>query len=100
MDLMHGFELIEARTIPELNTRARWFRHVKSGAQMLSLENDDENKVFMVAFRTPPENGNGVAHIMEHSVLGGAQKIPAERAVYRAGQGLAEHVPECVHLSG
>ncbi len=76
MDLIHGFELIETRTIAELNTKARWFRHVKSGAQLLSLENEDENKVFMVAFRTPPENGNGVAHIMEHSVLCGSQKYP------------------------
>ena len=43
---------------------------------MLSLENDDENKVFGVTFRTPPADSTGIAHIMEHSVLGGSQKYP------------------------
>ena len=62
--------------IAELNTQARLWRHVQTGAQLLSLENDDENKVFGVSFRTPPADSTGIAHIMEHSVLGGSQKYP------------------------
>ena len=49
-----GFELLREQDIPELNTRARLYRHAKTGAELLSLENDDENKVFGITFRTPP----------------------------------------------
>jgi Zn-dependent M16 (insulinase) family peptidase len=74
MTLDHGFELLRDEQIDEINTRARILRHKKSGAELLSLENDDENKVFAITFRTPPEDSTGVAHIMEHSVLGGSRK--------------------------
>lgn len=70
----HGFELIKEQEIPELNSKARLFRHMKTGAELLSLENDDENKVFDITFRTPPEDSTGIAHIMEHCVLGGSRK--------------------------
>ena len=74
MSHYHGFELIETRDIPEINSRVRLFRHIKTGARLLSVENDDENKVFGVGFRTPPEDSAGVAHILEHSVLAGSRK--------------------------
>lgn len=70
----HGFELLRDEKIDEINTRARIWRHMKSGAELLSLENEDENKVFGITFRTPPEDSTGVAHIMEHAVLGGSRK--------------------------
>lgn len=76
MVMIHGFELLRDETIQELNTRARLFQHVKSGAQLLSLENRDENKVFGITFRTPPDDSTGIAHIMEHSVLCGSKKYP------------------------
>ncbi len=72
----YGFELIRTQDIPELNTRGRLYRHVKTGAELLSLENDDENKVFGITFRTPPADSTGVAHILEHSVLCGSRKYP------------------------
>ena len=50
----HGFELVQERQIGELKTRARLYRHVRTGAELLSLENDDENKTFGITFRTPP----------------------------------------------
>ena len=59
MTILHGFELLEDREIPELNVRARLWQHQKTGAQLLSLENDDENKVFGVTFRTPPSDSTG-----------------------------------------
>src|ERR671928_1608949 len=74
----HGFELVHEQEIPELNTRARLFRHVKTGAELLSLENDDENKVFGITFRTPPSDSTGVAHILEHAVLAGSRKYPVK----------------------
>ena len=76
MTVSHGFELLRAEAIPELNTTARLFRHVKTGAELLSLENDDENKCFGIAFRTPVADSTGVAHILEHSVLCGSRKYP------------------------
>ncbi|MCU0492972.1 MAG: insulinase family protein [Chloroflexaceae bacterium] len=76
MTELHGFELLRDQDIPELNTRARLYRHVKTGAQLLSLENGDENKSFGVTFRTPPKDSTGIAHILEHSVLCGSRKYP------------------------
>ena len=76
MTITHGFELLREEKIEERNVMARLYRHVKSGAELLSLENDDENKSFGIVFRTPPEDSTGLPHIMEHSVLGGSQKYP------------------------
>ncbi|MBN1249896.1 MAG: insulinase family protein, partial [Anaerolineae bacterium] len=71
-----GFELLDVREIEELNTTAKRYRHRKSGAELLSLENEDENKVFGVTFRTPPPDSTGLPHIMEHAVLCGSRKYP------------------------
>lgn len=78
MKTMHGFELIREETIHETNSKARLFRHLRSGAQLISIENDDENKVFGITFRTPPVDSTGVPHIMEHSVLCGSRKYPVK----------------------
>ena len=72
--VQHGFELIKEQFIKELNTNARLFRHVRTGARLLSLENKDENKVFGISFRTPPPDSTGVAHIMEHASLCGSRR--------------------------
>ncbi|MCL4504843.1 MAG: insulinase family protein [Chloroflexi bacterium] len=75
---MQDFQLIAERSIPEINTRAKLYRHGASGAQLLSMENDDENKVFGISFATPPADSTGVSHIMEHSVLCGSRKYPVK----------------------
>ncbi|MBX3066403.1 MAG: insulinase family protein [Anaerolineae bacterium] len=76
MTTQHGFELIKEQEIAELNTKAKLYRHVKTGAQFLSLSNDDENKSFGITFWTPPPDATGLPHIMEHSVLDGSRKYP------------------------
>jgi hypothetical protein len=76
MKTIHGFERITEKHIPELETKAELYRHVKTGAELLSLVNNDENKVFGIIFRTPPSDSTGVAHILEHSVLCGSRKYP------------------------
>lgn len=73
----HNFNLIKKQAIPELKSVAYLYKH-KSGAQLLSVVNDDENKVFSMNFRTPPPDSTGVPHILEHSVLGGSQKYPVK----------------------
>jgi presequence protease len=55
-----GFELLREQALIEFNTTARSYRHAKTGAELLSLVNDDENKVFAVTFRTPPRDSTGV----------------------------------------
>jgi presequence protease len=76
MSTLHGFELVREQQIPELNTTARLYRHLKTGARLLSMSNDDENKVFGINFYTPPSDSTGLPHIMEHSVLCGSRKYP------------------------
>lgn len=72
----HGFQLVHEREIVELNVHARLFRHLKTGAELISLECADENKAVGVAFKTPPPDDTGIPHILEHSVLSGSQKFP------------------------
>ncbi|PIQ97499.1 MAG: peptidase M16, partial [Nitrospinae bacterium CG11_big_fil_rev_8_21_14_0_20_56_8] len=73
-----GFRLIQREDVAELKSLALLFEHERTGAQVLSLENDDDNKVFSVTFRTPPSDDTGVAHILEHSVLCGSRKFPVK----------------------
>jgi presequence protease len=78
MTIIEGFERLRVQDIPELKTQAHLFRHVKTGAELLSLINGDDNKVFGITFRTPPNDSTGVAHILEHSVLCGSRKYPVK----------------------
>lgn len=76
--LTHGFTLEREQVIPELAATARIYRHQKTGGRLLSLISPDENKVFGVAFRTPPADSTGLPHILEHSVLCGSRKYPVK----------------------
>jgi Zn-dependent M16 (insulinase) family peptidase len=76
--IRHGFELLRERDLREINSAARFYRHAQTGAELLSLINKDENKVFGVSFATPPSDSTGVAHILEHSVLCGSRKYPVK----------------------
>ncbi|CUH97293.1 Protein HypA [Propionispora sp. 2/2-37] len=72
----NGFRLEEQTEVPDIQSAAKIFYHEKSGARLLYLENEDDNKVFSVTFRTPPADSTGVAHIVEHSVLCGSRQFP------------------------
>ena len=87
MTRTHGFDLLREETIAELNTRARIWRHANTGAQLLSLENDDENKVFGISFRTPPADSTGLPHILEHVVLAGSEKYPLKDPFFELVKG-------------
>ncbi len=76
----HGFELVREHTVAEINSVAYHLRHVRTGAELVSLVNDDENKAFGVSFATPAADATGVAHILEHSVLAGSRKYPVKEA--------------------
>lgn len=75
-DTIHGFRLDRREIIPEASVVAHIFTHEKTGARLLYLKADDDNKVFSITFRTPPTDDTGVAHIVEHSTLCGSRKYP------------------------
>ena len=75
-ETIHGFRLLKQQTVPEIDAKGYAFVHEKSGARLFFLENDDDNKVFSISFRTTPADDTGVAHIVEHSVLCGSRKYP------------------------
>ena len=72
--ICHGFKVLEASFVEEVHSKAYILEHLHSGARLLYLANDDDNKVFSIAFRTPPADDTGVAHILEHSSLCGSRK--------------------------
>ena len=75
MDVTHpAFEVIQKDIVTEYGAYCTLYRHVKSGAELLSVAVDDDNKVFGITLRTPPEDSTGVPHILEHSVLCGSRK--------------------------
>ncbi len=74
----NNYEMIKSEFIKEINSKVKLFRHLSTGAEILSIENDDENKVFGITFRTPPPDSSGISHIMEHSVLCGSRKFPVK----------------------
>lgn len=75
---LQGFKLLSANQVEEIHSYVRHFIHEKSGAQLLHISNDDDNKVFSITFRTPPSNDTGLPHILEHSVLCGSRKYPVK----------------------
>ena len=74
----HGFAVERCETVPELDSDAYVLRHTASGARLLYLACDDENKAFAIGFKTPPADSTGVFHILEHSVLCGSAKFPVK----------------------
>jgi len=73
-----GFDLESKKWIEDIHSTAMIFKHVKSGAKLIYLQNQDENKVFSINFRTPVSDNTGVNHIIEHSVLCGSEKYPVK----------------------
>ncbi|KAL5705783.1 Homeobox protein PKNOX1 [Ranunculus cassubicifolius] len=71
-----GFEKVNEQVIDECKSKAVLYKHKKTGAEVMSVLNDDENKVFGIVFRTPPKDSTGIPHILEHSVLCGSRKYP------------------------
>lgn len=72
---MNHYTLIEEKQLPDTGSFARLLQHNQTGARVLLLDNDDENRTFSIGFRTPPKDSTGVAHIVEHSVLSGSKKF-------------------------
>lgn len=85
--VLHGFKLEKKQFIKELDGEGYLFRHEKSGARLLKVVSKDDNKVFSVAFKTPPPDDTGIPHIMEHSVLNGSESFPVKSPFEVLSQG-------------
>jgi Zn-dependent M16 (insulinase) family peptidase len=70
------FNLQEQKNIPLLDVNAQIYNESEFNCKHIHLESDSNEKVFMVAFRTIPEDSTGVAHILEHTALCGSKKYP------------------------
>ncbi len=75
---MDGYKVIRKEKISEYAAEALYCKHIATGAEIVSIQCDDENKVFGITFKTPPSDSTGVAHILEHSVLCGSRKYPVK----------------------
>ena len=73
---LNAYEVLKEENLQDIHSKGWLLRHKKTGARVMLIENDDENKVFNIAFRTPPKDSTGVAHILEHSVLCGSREFP------------------------
>ena len=77
-DNIPAYEVLKQENLTDIHSAGYLVRHKKTGARLVLIENDDENKVFNIAFRTPPKDSTGVAHILEHSVLCGSKEFPVK----------------------
>lgn len=82
-----AFELISTDVVQEFGAYCTLYRHKQSGAELLSVSTDDDNKCFGITFRTPPTDSTGVPHILEHSVLCGSRKYKTKDPFVQLLQG-------------
>ena len=72
------YKFRSSQFIEDINSEVKIYEHIKTGAKVACIKNEDQNKVFTIGFRTPVENSTGVPHIIEHSVLCGSKKYPVK----------------------
>ena len=77
-EVLNGFALRREEYVKEIASVTRLWVHQRTGTELMSVSNDDENKTFGVVLRTPPNDSTGVPHILEHSVLCGSEKYPVK----------------------
>lgn len=82
-----NYTLISTETLSDIGSEAFVLRHDKTNAKIVLLKNDDENKGFIIGFKTPQDNATGVPHILEHSVLCGSEKYPVKDAMTEVSKG-------------
>ncbi|MCC8061018.1 MAG: insulinase family protein [Clostridiales bacterium] len=76
IDQLKAYRVLRREEIRETQSEGVVLEHIQTGARIFLLSNDDDNKVFCIGFRTPPDDDCGLPHILEHSVLCGSEKFP------------------------
>ena len=69
LEQLNAYRIVDQRRIREMQSEGIVLEHKKTGAKVFLISNDDDNKVFFIGFRTPPDDDTGLPHILEHSVL-------------------------------
>ncbi len=75
---LNAYTLVKKQNLTDIGSVGYVLKHNQTGARVMLIENEDENKVFNIAFRTTPVNSTGVPHIIEHTVLCGSEKYPSK----------------------
>lgn len=77
-DMLHGFRVTKVTKVPAVHSIAIELIHIKTGAKLVHLLNQDPENLFCIAFKTPPIDDTGVTHIIEHTVLDGSHRFPVK----------------------
>ena len=75
---LSAYTLVTKKDLTDIDSTGYILKHNRTGARVMLIENEDENKVFNIAFRTTPTDSTGVPHIIEHTVLCGSRKYPSK----------------------
>lgn len=86
-DIVNGFRVIDQDHIKEIGADAYVMQHIKSGAKLMYIDSEDDNKVFYICFRTTPNNSKGIPHILEHSTLCGSRKYNVKEPFVELAKG-------------
>ncbi len=87
------FELVRSEKIESLGGTAYYYKHIKTGAEVVYLDNGSEEREFAVGFKTPPKDNMGANHVLEHSLLCGSEKYPTKNIMhYLQGGALATNI--------
>ena len=78
LEQLKAYTLIEKKDLTDIGSVGYLLKHDRTGARIMLIENEDDNKVFNIAFRTTPTDSTGVPHIIEHTVLCGSEKYPSK----------------------
>lgn len=77
-DVVNGFKVTSISDLPLINADVIMFEHIKTGALLMYIANDDTNRTYEITFRTPAINDSGIPHVFEHSTLDGSDKYPSK----------------------
>ena len=99
LENLQAYTVISKQWIKELKSDGWLLKHNRTGARVALLQNDDENKVFYIGFRTPPKDSTGVAHILEHSVLCGSRSFPVKDPFVELVSGVLSDSPLFIILN-
>ena len=93
---LNAYEVLQTEDLSDLKSKGTLLKHKKSGARVLLMENDDENKVFTIGFRTPPSDSTYYGTFCSVWI----KRISGEGPICRACERFSEYIFECDDLSG
>ena len=91
---LETYEVIKEEDLTGIQSKGTLLRHKKSGARVLLIENEDNNKVFSIGFRTPPADSTGVPRAVR------VTELPGQGSLCGAGEGVTEYISQCHDLPG